>query len=236
MNAGNKLEGIYVDLDVLLDTRIGTLAKHDDSVAQAVLTDKYYQRTDDYFDGIDRELYLDLYKKRDVETLSLSCVTNAIQLLDHLSKTLNEQAITRPYHDGVQFFVNIYPYSLVNVEIDAIQKAICVWLGNASLVEIINIPPVDLTPSYCKSLFSMMLMYEYEEWMELQTKAFEKTQIPEITLFVPALYFNKTPTDEEIEVAAKDGAHPQMALEMLASPLVELRLIDVKYFSIIEKQ
>lgn len=235
MNAGDRKEGIYVELDVLLDTRLGTLAKLDPKLADTALDGNYHSRRDDNFPGVDIQAYKDAYANRDVETLALSTVTNAVLLIKNLASTLNEQAVARPYHDGVRITVNVYPYQLSGEECEAIQKAILIWLGNSSPVDLISVAPIDLTPSYCKGQYSMMIMYEYEQWMEMQTKAFEKTRIPEITLFVPAIYFNKTPTDQELESATRDGAHPQMAIEMLASPLVELRLIDVKYFSIIEK-
>jgi hypothetical protein len=232
MNAGDKREGIYVPLDVLLDTRLGTLALIDPELPAKALANNYHHRRDDNFPGIDSEKFKEAYKQRTWETLANSTITNAVMFIKHLASLMNEQAVSRPYHDGVKITINTYPYILTTEERVGIQAAVSFWLGGTAPVDVINIPLHELTPSFCKARFSLMFMYDYEEWMEVQANAFQSVRIPDITLFVPALYFNKTPTDSELETVTRDGAHPQMAIEMLASPLVELRLIAVEYFSI----
>lgn len=228
--------GILVGLDELLDTRLGTIARLRQEAALSTLENGYHDRKQDSFQFVDMQQYRDLYTQRDSTTLSLSMCTGVIQLLRELAVTLTEQAIETPRHTGAKIVVNLHPYSenLTVEEKDEILKAVKVWLGG-TMTEVIldSISPESLTPELLKAMnVASMFMYHHDEWMEAQTRAFETTRVPEITLFGPALY-SITPTEEQLAKEIKEAAHPLVALEMLASPLVHLQLIPVKHFSIL---
>lgn len=236
MTKTKRIDAILVSLDVLLDTRIGTVARISQEAASYLLASgKYYQRSTDRFPGVDVEEYKKLYAERDTVTLAHSQVTNAIEWLRRLRGVLADHAIERPYNDGTKIVVNVYPYHLTGEEKDELVKAIGAWLNYELLVELVSIRTEDLTPEHCKSSYAMMMFYDFEDWMEIHAKAFEQTRLPEVTLFAPALYFNKEPSAKELEKAVKDAGHPMKALELLASPLIDLKLIDVKFFSILQK-
>lgn len=230
--SARKVEQIYVDLDVVLDARLGTLARISEDTAERILNAGYHTRETDSFEGVDMDLYRDLYAKRDSVTLSKSVCSGAVPLLRHLAGELTKQAIGRPYHEGMRVVVNTHPYVLTSAETDEIGAAIAAWMQGLAEVTTLSCQPKDLTPSHCKSNFAMMLVYDFEAWMECHAKAFETTRLPEVTMFAPALYAQK-PTDEELAKTVKEAAHPLRAIEWLASPIIDLKLIDVKYFSII---
>jgi hypothetical protein len=237
MSTQQRLQCIYVSLDVLLDTRLGTIARIDDAVAADVIASGTYQtRKNDVFEGVDKAVFDQMYKDRDVETLKLSIVTDAIQYIKRLVSGLTEQAIARPYHDGAKIVVNLYPYNLLIVEQEKIGRAISAWINDMAPVELVFISTKDLTPAHCKDKYSLMMVYEYEEWMETHAEAFHHTRLPEVTMYVPALYKVHTPSVEELEKTVKEAAHPMRALEMLASPIIGLKVIDVKFFSILTKK
>jgi hypothetical protein len=230
-----KLEQLYIELDVILDTRLATLGMISEEAALSALQTNYHTRLDDRFEGVNFEEYKEKYKKRNIYTLHKSLCTDGLRLIRHLTKELAEQAIVRPYHNGPKVIINHYPYKLSEVERDSIGKAVSVWISNIAPVELIYIPPIDLTPAYCKSLYSIMMMYEYEDWLNMHTAAFQTTRLPEVPLLVPAIYFGKTPTKEELDKLIQEAAHPMQSIQALASPLIELTLIDICYFSVIKK-
>jgi hypothetical protein len=54
-------------------------------------------------------------------------------------------------------------------------------------------------------------------------------------MFSPAIYFkDELPSEAEMAKCKAEGVHPLKAVEAAASPLVELNLLDVKYFSAID--
>jgi hypothetical protein len=237
-NKNETLQAIYVELDVLLDTRLGTLARIGQDVAARILgTGSYHTRQSDDFEGVSKDQFQELYSARDTLTLAHSTVTGAILWLKRLAGVLADQAIERPYHDGIQIVVNTYPYQLTSEEQGQMVEAIAAWIRTTvtTKVELVSIATKDLTPLHCKSSYAMMMIYDYQLWMETHSDAFKQHRLPEVTLFGPMIYAHKVPTAEELEKAVKEAAHPFMATEMLASPLIDLKLIDVKFFSILQK-
>lgn len=235
--------GLYVDLDVMHDTRIATVARlMGDDVAVEVLKAGYHSRLDDNFEGVDLVAYKRLYAARDIETLQRSWMTNAVFLIKEIIGELTKQAITRPYHNGTRLVINTYPYSLTPEEIIALKESIKTWIGDFSQiglaceVETICISKKDLTPSYCLENFSAMMMYEYEDWFGLQANAFKRCPATGITLYAPAIYTVETPTTEQVQQAIKDFMHPLLAIEHYASGFINLDLISVETFSIVTDQ
>jgi len=235
MHSG-RTETIYVTLDVLLDTRLGTIARMGgDALAASVLESGYHTRMSDDFLGVDKDVFKTQYKNRDVATLAHSSVTNAVFMVRHLVGVLAEQAIVRPYHDGVKVVVNYFPYELSVEEREAIGQALVVRLGIQTPPELVFITPENLTPSHCKQTYSLMIVYEFEEWLELHSAAFAHTRLPEVDMYAPAL-FCKLPTAEELERTTREAAHPVFAMEFYASPLIRLKLLDVRHFCILSPQ
>lgn len=228
----SKIETVFVELDAILDTRLGTLAKLDESFAIAALDGGYFTRMSDKFPGVDPAVFKQAYASRDTETLAYSKPTMLLSVLTQLTTTLSEQARVRPYHDGTRVVVNTYPYQLSDEELIEIGKAVSVWIGSAAPVELARLSIKDLTPSYCKEHFSVMVVYEYDEWFVTHNEAFKRVRPNEVTMLAPALYFNQEPTEQELEQACSEAMHPLKAVELIASPVIDLKLLDSKYFSL----
>lgn len=236
-----NLSGIYVPLDVLLDTRIGTVAKlgGNDLVLQ-VLSGNYHSRQDDKFPGVNVEAFKSMYANRDVATLSLSTLTGALPLIERIVASLMKQALVRPFHEGVRIVVNTYPYRLDEEDQKQVMAMLAVKMNVFSQVEIpfkletVFLSDQELTPQYCKANFSAMLMYDYENWLKLQQEKLLRQPMPEVTLYAPALYFAQTPTDEQVrELKTQYAWSPFEAIEKAVRGGVFLQLLPVEIFSII---
>lgn len=237
MSQQETRQGIYVDLDALLDTRLGTLACLGEEIAEKTLhSGTYHSREIDSFEFADMEKYKTLYAQRDSSVLSKSMCTGVLPMLKRLAVVLTEQAIDRPYHTGPKIVVNLYPYSesLTVEEKDEMHKALLAWLeGTSAEVELLSCSHESLTPELVvANNIAAVFMYHHQDWMNAQARAFEKTRLGDVTLFGPAIYSVK-PTEDQLAQTIKEAAHPFQALEMLASPLIHLQLIPVSHFSII---
>ncbi len=236
MTTSNKIETILVELDCILDTRLGTLAKMGVDTAVRALQNAYHTREHDVFEGVDTEEFKRAYRERNVETLQHSGLTLLSTMLRGLAQNLSEMAITRPYFDGVKIAVNTYPYQLNPELVEAIGKAVAVHVGSTAPVELVTISPQALTPTHVKANYAMLFMYDFQAWMEVHAQAFATTRLPDVSLIAPALYFGERPDQKTLQDLVRDAAHPFAAMTMLASGLVGLELIDIKYFSIIKPQ
>jgi hypothetical protein len=233
--ADKPRQGIYIELDALLDTRLATLARvAGEETAQRVLeTGQYHARLSDRFAGVDKDVYQAQYKNRTVDTLKTSVVTNAIAIVRQLVAALAEDGAINPLHGGAKVTVNVFPYELTVEERDEIRRALVVWTRATAPIELVSIRPEDLTPSHCKELYSAMFMYEYNPWLTFHNAALVQCPLPRVTLFAPAIYFEgEPPSAEELEEIIAAAAHPFRATQMLAAPMIGLQLIDVKHFSV----
>lgn len=228
-----KIEAVLVELDCLLDTRLGTIARLSPEAAVTALQNGYHNRSIDTFTGVDSEAFKQLYAQRDEQTLMVSTVTNLTLSLARLVAGIADQIFSRPFHNGVEMIVNLYPY-LLNEEVQTeIGRAIAARIVDHCPVKLVRITPEELTPQHCKAAYAMMVMYDPHTWMNLHAEAFKYTQIREIALLAPAIYFNKVPTVEELSHAVAKNAHPLQAIQKLAASLVGLDLIDIEYFSVL---
>lgn len=234
--------GIYVSLDCLLDTRLGTLCKMGGAdLVMKVLSGNYHTRKDDKFPGVDVEAFNSMHANRDVETLALSTLTSVPQLLDKIVTSLMKQAIDRPFHDGIRIVVNTYPYRLTEEDQQQVMAMLAIKMDGFSQVEIpfkleaVFLSDHELTPQYCISNFSAMLMYDYGNWLAAQQVALVRQPIPQVSLYAPALYFTETPTDEQVrEHTQQFGWPPFEAMEKAVRGGVFLQLLPAEIFSIIK--
>jgi len=236
------LSSILISLDVLLDTRAGTLAKMlgPEKVVE-VLKGNYHNRKDDKFPMVDVDAYNAMYARRDEETLSLSYLTNVEGFLRELVHTLIKQALVRPFHQGVRVVVNTYPYQLSDEVTQQILGAVVAkLLADIEVdlplrVEAEHLPDEMLNPEYCKQTYAAMLMYDYESWLSMHQLALIKRPMPEVTLFAPAIFFAQTPTDEEIQAAFTEfQMHPFEVLKKSVQGGIDLQLLPIELFSIVK--
>jgi hypothetical protein len=155
-------------------------------------------------------------------------MTNAMFMIANLMNQLAEQCATRPFYKNAKLIVNFYPYDIPNAVLDEIRAMIYHRIKQVAEVQLINVPPIKLTPSYCKSQYGMMVMYNAEEWLNHHMKALERTPMPEVMLLTPALYHVRKPSPEELAKIVAESMHPLQAFEFMMAFFVELKLIDVR--------
>ena len=232
-----KLSTLMVELDCLLDTRLGTLFSLGEDIAEQALTSNYYDRQEDKFPGVETDIFRAKYKLRDVSTLRNSGVTQIIQLIkEFVVKTLNQSIVT-PHHYIPKIVLNTYPYKLSDKEKDNFVKVLMYLTKEECQVETIHMTYEALTPSYVKQVFSVMLMYDYRSWLECHAvnNAFKTQSCPEVSLIAPAIFFDGPLKLEDKQILEKQKITPFKAVEMIAAPFVNLKLLPVNEFSFIMK-
>ena len=226
INKELKFSTILVDLDSILDTRLGVLSELDDDKLKKVM-EMYHTRDIDEFPYYSFNRFKENYDKRDKSILSNSLITPVMFLvIEFVNKTLM-QILNSPFHYKPKIIVNVHPYDLSEEEINDIIKLIVLKTDKNCDVEVINKSVGDITVGYVKENISIMVMYEYYKWIEYHSvnKAFTKLTCPDINLFAPAIYFKpKQPRDDNKE-------DPFSSMEEIVKPLIGLKLFPIEYFS-----
>lgn len=236
-NKADKLCRVIIEIDCLLDTRLGTIAKYSPDLANTILTDTenlYHERKTDDFPGISRETFYSLYQDRDIETMFNSRPTNIIKFLikNHLELATNLRSQAK--NETLVYQINVFPYLLTPVEQEDLILAFKHWLGiKEVIVECINFSTLDLTPKYIDSFVSCFFMYDYWTWLNLHAEALQKTRIPDVTLFCPEIMAGIGNNFEAlVELANDGGPEPFTRLKLLISEYIEILHLSIDHFSI----
>jgi hypothetical protein len=225
-----KKQGIFINLDALLDTRLGTLYLLDEEAMIRNLSGNYFKRDTDDFIGIDKNVFNAAYAARDKNTLKNSTICKIVNMIREIVKVTLKESISSPLHTGPKIFINTYPYKLLLEEENLIVKAVAAMTDKLADIELIYYSNENLTPKFIKENLAVLFMYEYGAWLDIQAENFKKTPCPEISLIVPELYFNKIPTKAELDQMLEKQLNPFKAIEIISAPLIGLKLYGIDLF------
>lgn len=199
--------GIIVDLDALLDTRLGTLVKHKKECVVKYMDRKantdvlYLSRDIDEFEGMDRNEFEQAYKERNVETLKKSLRTNCYDMLRELLADCLVQVSEHPEYRGVKIYLNTWPYTdLTEDEIAGFKQSVWQYCDGQAMVEQVCLSPEKLDCLWIWNNVLFIIKYDWVDWFKLREAEFMHRGIPCVKLIVPAIYLEHLPTEEERHV------------------------------------
>lgn len=196
---------ILIDLDVLLDTRIGTLTQYDEDIALEVIGNGFQHRVSDELEPYTKKLstteFKNLYQSRNEDTLKVSRLTNFIFELVDLVKQIEDGYIKDDsrINDG-EVVINIYPYKLEEDVLTDIVKAVEIYTGEIIPVKVGYYRPSVLDiPSLKEMGITTYITYDYESWF-LSNFSIEKGKdaivpYPKLSIVAPALLSKSTAFD-----------------------------------------
>ena len=235
-----KSQGIYIELDALLDTRLATIheisltAEVGTAFTEQVLEAGYYDRDEDVFPHLDRDTFKEIYRTRDQETLTHAMPTKWLSIIKGLVAALVKNAMMHPTGVDIFVMVNTYPYTLTDEFKTGLIDLVYSSVGSMVDVSLIDIPSKDLKPTYCRNTFSQMIMYSCDEWLTLHMPELEKIKPKELTLTIPAIYFVGKPTKEKLlqMTEGKTSPHfePFKSVEILLGLLLDVQILDPKLY------
>lgn len=232
-NNPTKLARVYAPLDIILDTRMGTLIRQDLEQAERIFHGGYHDRVADSFEGVSMIEYRRRYQDRDVDTLKFSAITNIFAHFKQLNQELVYQATQGPFHQKIEYTINTYPYRLSSEVEEMIQMLIWNQLGKLMEVKMVHLSDLNVTRSYLKANFEAIYMYDVWSWLEMHHREFDvshDTRLHDIVTYAPRLYFAKAPSKEE-EAGLNEKGDIFLEMEKAVSPLMGVNLLPIKLFS-----
>jgi len=232
---------ILVELDCLLDTRIGTLSLLDDKAAAALLSEKYTHRVSDNWEfltdgAVTNEAFNQRYQQRDKDVLKASRPVNLITFLPKLLNDLEKQALSEPITKDLTLRINTYPYKLTVMERRIITECIYEQYTSAyTKVDVVDIAPDKLTPRYLREEVAMVIMYDFNRWLTLHIDQLAANPLPDTHMVIPALDYT---LDNHRKVFHGGNSplfvYPHLALEFILSEFIGLVIRPVKDFSLLD--
>lgn len=233
---------ILVDLDALLDTRLGALYRLDENLGKRMLENPaYYTRANDDLSlidpDIDIEKFREIYKNRGLEVLSEAIMTPAVLSLSSIVLDLEKQRLETPHVKSVAVTLNAYPYHLDAEQTEMLEAAIAHYIPYDVKITTRRISPDELTPSDIKSNYTGLIIYDLARWFLINGKDLEKVKIPAVTVLAPKIHAGdgKAFTSDDVGPELQ-GVDPYELIERFSSPYLGLELVDVEVFSVIRPE
>ncbi len=229
------MDNIYLTLDSILDTRLGTLAQLDPQYAiNALNSGRYRVRMIDEFDGVTKEAFKEAYAKRNIDTIKHSVVSNLVFFLRRLVKDSLLEAVMQQRVERMCFTVNIWPYQFEEGLVEMLIGCIRFHTYSTSSVRIVSIPDEELTPRFCRENFQIMIMYDWVNWCAKHKAVFEKEGMPTVTVVSPELFTDRVPNQDEIDALQLRQQNPFKMTEQICAPMFRLKYMPVSLFCLHE--
>lgn len=226
-------KGFYIDLDSLYDTRLATLETIDPELAFLALENGYHKREDNKFPMLDQKTFDEIYAGRDLEVLDRALPTKALELIQSFIRAAERENMESPRVGPIEIYINVYPYKVSKGVAQEMTKTLFETMARSADIHLINMSVEQLTPAFFKQNISAALMYDYGPWLDAHSKNdnFRKSQIPDVSLFVPTLYFVGKPSDAQLREFERTGPNVFKLIEIGASQIVGLEFVDNEYFN-----
>lgn len=224
---------ILVDINSIFDFRQSKLAMLggvEETQNYLVSEDYNFREIDDFSSIINMEKYNNYYELNDL--LMYTTVTYVMALIKLKIDSLENLNALKSVSTVGEVIVNTYPYTLPDKLKDILQNAIFIKLGKVCFVEMICLPPKDITPYYIlASEISYIYMYDYSDWLNANSDAMDKTPLRNIVIYLPALY-KLRPGPDDIKLISSTGFKDFFSyMEYLYSLRTVIRFLPVIMYS-----
>lgn len=240
--ADDTPQRLLIDLDVLLDTRLGTIRQCFPECADEVTGSlKYWGRKHEDWSKltsgrISNDVFNEAYAKRNEETLKASRLTGIIDYLIRLATSYQSSIQTEQQKHPFTLVLNLYPYQLDNETIEALELTLLSFHFSAMYVsiEVVNLSQQELTPDYLADNFTGYLTYHHLDYIQIHTQAligqkelsFGTRPLSRFSLVGP-LFFEKDPSN----IAPEEQQKGIGRIKLVMSEFIGFDYIDPFYFS-----
>lgn len=181
-----------IAIDMILDTRYGTLKMMDPVLAEVIAaSDAYRLRYHDNFSALNEEVdqarYDELYRNRDGDTLYHSDMTDFVYMLRRDARAAIPQMARGVWFNELSFDINVWPYDLSAGEMETIRRAVARYIPTPAKVGVVNIAPEVMTPEYVKNHYEMMAWYNHEDWLGPNQDKLIAHPLPNHVLLTPMI-------------------------------------------------
>lgn len=187
---------LLIDLDAMLDTRMGTLVGMDVNISKVLPIATYRNRTKDDWTEltggvVTTEMFNEHYAKRDIKTLRNSVITGLIPIVITYIDSLTARFFRGVNVKSVSIDINTYPYTLPGPIAEAFKNCLRVLVPTYVSVGIGCVSPEEMTPDFLKNNYSGWVTYEFHPWLEMHQDALLVRPINEVSVIIPKLFINE---------------------------------------------
>ena len=211
----NTAQHILIDLDSLLDTRLGCIIAHRPEAAAKINMDEYRGRmTDDLWTlcpEITEEEWGTWWRERDVSALKCALATPIMLRLKATTYNLKAMQAKETMLTDLKVIINTYPYQLTDRIAFEYREAVKDVCAPGFVIESVRLAPEEVTPSLLMSSYHYCIMYDVNTWLTVNHDALVASPMPTFPMNVPALFHNRLPGPTDIKELGLSGAEEAFA-------------------------
>lgn len=187
----DKFSRIYVDIQSLLDLRLGALLKvveDKEKLAEYINSDEYNYRGKDVFSICPNETYASIKDTKDLSLISGSVVTYILTVIRSKINNLEKRNTYFGETRAPEVVLNIYPFELTEEQTEHLRNMFFIKLETECNIKIVSMPTSELTPLFLKgNNFIACFIYSFREWGDANIKLLEVTKLTDIVLYFPSI-------------------------------------------------
>ena len=226
-------QNVLIDLDALLDTRIGLLRTRFPSqvptVDMAAYVDRHKNNLPELF-GVNKNEWDAAWASRDVAVVKASHATVMAKTLGRLLAPHKVRGDVSPIHDRLHLFINHWPYKLSEELLEEFTVAITELTIEGTLVTMVSYAPGDLTPKLVGDNYNAMILYDGIAWMDAQKDALASHRIPRVTLYTQGVIIDDDP--ELLAHIERESIDPFVRVKQQLAEYFSLHWWKPSYFSL----
>lgn len=187
-----KVNNYYVELDCLLDTRLGSVACYDLALsAKLAMNESYHSRFHNELHRIDNQLSKDEYQalwdnRKEMDTLTNSRVTKFMYQLRGLIDATRVSEAFIPYKQTGNVFVDIHGWGLDEEEQVELKRCLVGFLVT-DRVTLVDIGYDNLTPEFIRNSYNSVSLIDFDKWVNIHVNALSECRIPSVGFHCPAV-------------------------------------------------
>ena len=242
----NEKAMILVDLDALLDTRLGCIFNYDEAEAMSLLEQGFRERKSDTLDSFDTKItteqYKELYENRGIDVLKVSRPTQLpIILCGETARLLNIAVKGGSPLEDYCVIINTHPYNLNELQIYEYVQAVKELLGEG-----VPVRAVSLTEESTKLVYLKMrditdyITFDIRGWIEREFKDCEKAEDfvmePNISVWGPQLLLSENALENVYSELPDltEADNPFDMLKVIYAPFVNINWMSGSEFSLVD--
>lgn len=225
---------LLIDLDAMLDTRMGTLVDMHPDLSKILPINAYRHRKKDDWTTltggeITTEMFNERYAARDIYTLRRSIITGIIPIVITYIDSLTARFFRGVNVKSVNVDINTYPYILPGPIAESFKNCLRVLLPTYVSVGMGHFTPEKMTPEFLKNSYSGWATYEFHHWLNMHHESLLVHPINGVSVIIPKLFISELGDGVDMfEDMDKHGL-----LEMTMEDFIHIEHIPVQDFCLV---
>lgn len=238
----NKKQRFLIDLDTMVDTRLGIVKQHWPKRLTADRLEEYHARDHvrvwDIF-SIDEEEYKKAYDARDVETLTYSFGTQLAHVLRAIITTSVLKAETNPHIAQIEVSLNTFHYKLdrnvTNQFISVLRDILMVddiKVSKEIVTQAVEVDINNMSAAELRKDYEGMIIYDLVDWVSKTNKLTAEKPAPTFTVYYAALLTDDS--EESRRQITEDNVNPFKIVRIELARHFMADGLDAELFNIVK--